>query len=121
MTQFEHTKDEVIVRVIAAANFRIRPYEVEKSVSDKLGISLAAVKEAVKELVEEGELRYVYRDPCHYLEIPPSESHHAARPMKVIFDSHGEPWICDAGVDPSKDPIGQGCWACGDLAFTRND
>ena len=121
MTQMEQIKDEVIVRVIGAASFRLRPHEVEKTVSDELRVPLSAVKEAVKDLVEEGELAYVYRDPCHYLEIPPIESHHAARPMDVVFDSDGEPWICDAGADPSTDLAKQGCWRCGDLAFTRND
>jgi len=121
MTETEQIKDEVIVRVIGADNFRLRPHEVEKAVAEKLEVSKFAVKDAVKDLVEEGELTYVYRDPCNYLEIPPMESHHAARPMEVVFDSHGEPWICDAGVDSSKDPMSQGCWACGDLAFTRND
>ena len=121
MTQLEQIKDEVIAQVIGAANFRLRPHDVEKTVSYKFGASMSAVRQAVKNLVEEGELAYVYRDPCSYLEIPAIESHHAARPMQVIFDSHGEPWICDAGIDTSKDPAEQGCWACGDLAFTRND
>jgi hypothetical protein len=121
MVQIEQIKDEIIVRVIGANNFRLKPQEVEKNLADTLGVPKSQVREAVKDLVEEGELTYVYRDPCNYLEIPPMENHHAARPMEVIFDSHGEPWICDAGVDPARDPISQGCWACGDLAFTRND
>jgi hypothetical protein len=41
--------------------------------------------------------------------------------MKVITDADGEPWICDAGVDPSSDLEGQGCWRCRDLPFTRDD
>ena len=121
MTQREQIKDGVIVRVIGAPGFRLRPHEVEKSVSDELGVPLSAVKEAVRDLVEEGELAYVYRDPCSYLEIPQIESHHAARPMKVVRDSQDESWICDADVDPSSDLEEHGCWRCGDLAFTRDD
>ena len=121
MTHMEQIKDEIIVRMIGATNFRLRPREVEKSVSVELGVPVSEAKEAVKVLVEEGELRYVYQDPSDYLEIPPVQGHHAARPMDVVFDSHGEPWICDAGVDPSADLERQGCWRCRDLAFTRSD
>ena len=51
----------------------------------------------------------------------PLEPHHAARPMKIIKDEKGEPWLCDENVDPEKDLRKQGCWNCGDLAFTRDD
>lgn len=50
-----------------------------------------------------------------------TERHHAARPMKVVADDKGCRWICDADVDESEDLEKQGCWRCGDLAFTRND
>jgi len=48
-------------------------------------------------------------------------THRAARPMKVVFDRDGNPWICDASVDDSRDLKKQGCWRCGEKAFTRND
>ena len=50
-----------------------------------------------------------------------TEPHHAARPMKVVVDRDGCRWLCDAGVDESRDLKEQGCWRCGDLAFTRDD
>jgi hypothetical protein len=50
-----------------------------------------------------------------------TEPHHAARPMKVVVDDRGCRWLCDADVDESKDLKEQGCWRCGDLAFTRDD
>ena len=49
------------------------------------------------------------------------EPHHAARPMTVVVDDNGCRWLCDAGVDENEDLRKQGCWRCGDLAFTRND
>jgi streptogramin lyase len=47
--------------------------------------------------------------------------HKAARPMKVVSDQDGAKWICDKSVDENKNLEAQGCWRCGDLAFTRND
>ncbi len=35
-----------------------------------------------------------------------------ARPLKVIVDEHGCPWLCDAGVNPTGDLAAQGCWRC---------
>jgi len=50
-----------------------------------------------------------------------TEPHHAARPMRVVEDDDGCKWLCDAAVDERKDLKEQGCWRCGDLAFTRDD
>ena len=49
------------------------------------------------------------------------EAHHAARPMKVVADEAGTRWICDKEVDERRDLRQQGCWKCGELAFTRDD
>jgi len=49
------------------------------------------------------------------------EPHHAARPMKVVVAEDGCTWLCDADVDESKGLKEQGCWSCGDVAFTRDD
>jgi hypothetical protein len=38
------------------------------------------------------------------------ESHSRSRPMKVVVDGEGNPWICDCEADPSKDLAEQGCW-----------
>jgi hypothetical protein len=48
-------------------------------------------------------------------------THRAARPMKVVADQAGTRWICDKQVDERGDLKKQGCWQCGELAFTRND
>jgi hypothetical protein len=47
--------------------------------------------------------------------------HRPARPMKVVADRTGARWLCDKNVDEEKNLEAQGCWRCGDLAFTRND
>jgi hypothetical protein len=44
-----------------------------------------------------------------------------ARPMEVLKDDKGELWLCDKGVDQTRNLEEQGRWWCGDLAFTRND
>jgi len=49
------------------------------------------------------------------------EAHKAARPMKVVVADNGCTWLCDTGVDESKDLEEQGCWRCADVPFTRND
>jgi hypothetical protein len=41
--------------------------------------------------------------------------------MRVVVAKDGCTWLCDADVDETKDLGEQGCWRCGDLAFTRND
>ena len=49
------------------------------------------------------------------------EPHKAARPMVVVVDDEGTPWLCDKEVNPEFDLSDQGCWNCGEIAFTRND
>ena len=47
--------------------------------------------------------------------------HPGGRPMQVFKDEYGELWLCDKGINPKLGYLRQGCWRCGDLAFTRND
>ncbi len=56
-------------------------------------------------------------DPVRY----EREPHNAARPMKVVADEQGTRWLCDEEVDERKDLRKQGCWKCGEFAFTRDD
>ena len=44
------------------------------------------------------------------MEISLKENPSVYRPLKVVVDSKGNPWICDCDVDPSKDLVEQGCW-----------
>jgi len=121
MDQIEEAKEKIMDLVACVRNQRLRPYEVERTLLDSLGIPCDAAKAALKELIEEEKLVYSYHDPCSYVEIPIENSHHAARPMRVVMDSQGNSWICDKDADPSGDLAEQGCWRCGDLPFTRND
>jgi hypothetical protein len=121
MNAHEKTKERIMEAVWGAENQRIRPIDLERKLEHEHGFALSAIKELLKELVDDGELVRTYRDPCSYVEIPVEESHHAARPMKVIPDKSGECWICDEDADPSGDLAEEGCWRCGDLAFTPTD
>ena len=52
---------------------------------------------------------------------PEVMAHTPARPMKVVADRDGTMWLCDKNVDEDKALKEQGCWQCGELAFTRDD
>jgi hypothetical protein len=121
MNAREETRERILEAVWEAPNQRIRPVNLEKKLEHEHGLALSAIKDVLKELVDEGELVLTYRDPCSYVEIPFEESHHAARPMKVIPNKSGEYFICDDDADPSGDLLEQGCWRCGDLPFTASD
>jgi hypothetical protein len=121
MNAHEETKERIMEAVWNAENQRMRPIDLEKKLEHEHGLTLWWIKDAVNELVDEGQLVYTYRDPCSYVEIPIEEGHHAARPMKVIPDKRGEYWICDNDADPTGDLAKEGCWRCGDLAFTPSD
>ena len=122
MNETEQIEKEILMLVSFSKEQRLRPNAVEKELVRKLGISLSRIKLVLNDLVKKRELVYTYRDPYSYLEIPRLEvKTKAARPMKVVIDEKGEPWICDSDVDPSRDLAEQGCWQCGDMAFTRND
>jgi hypothetical protein len=41
--------------------------------------------------------------------------------MKVVVAKDGCTWLCDVGVDETKDLKEQGCWNCGEVTFTRDD
>ncbi len=121
MNDFERTQMFVVAELAGAPARRVRPRELEKRLSGRLGVSPFVVRAAVKDLVEAGELAYTYHDPESFVELAPARPHRPARPMKVVVDSQGNSWLCDADVDPSIPLSNQGCWNCGEVAFTRND
>jgi G:T-mismatch repair DNA endonuclease (very short patch repair protein) len=121
MSTYDDVKDRLLQLVVRAKDQRVRPHELEKMVESEFQLSRYTVSEALKDLVREGELVFTYRDPCSYVEFPCNGCighHHAARPMKVIPDNRGEYWICDRVADRDADLRAQGCWPCGELAFT---
>ena len=65
----QRVKDEILVSLSAASAQRLRPHDVERSLSHKLGVSTRTIHQGVKDLVEEGKLVYTYRDPDSYIEV----------------------------------------------------
>ncbi len=112
---------EIMVMVGSARGQRLRPHEIQKALSMKFSVPLSMVKSALQELVAREKLVFTYRDPCNYVEIPCTEVNTCARPIKVIVDAKGEPWICDTATDPSRDLADQGGWRCGELSITGNE
>ena len=68
--EYEHLKEAILEMVSAAPEQRLRPYELEKTLSHKMEVPRRTVQDAVKNLVEDGHLRFTYRDPMSYLEVP---------------------------------------------------
>ena len=66
--EYERVKSEILVSLAVATDQRLRPHDVERTLSHRLGVSTQTIHQAVKDLVEEGELSYTYRDPCSYIE-----------------------------------------------------
>ena len=62
-------KDEILESLSAASDQRLRPHDVERNLSHKLGVSTHTVHQGVKDLVEDGKLVYTYRDPESYIEV----------------------------------------------------
>ena len=110
MTQSGQIRKKIMEMITTAENQRQRPYSVLKTVSDNLGVPIFRVKKALEDLLKERKLVFTYRDPCSFVEIPINDVPRGSRPMKVVVDGKGNPWICDHGVDPTKDLAEQGCW-----------
>ncbi len=121
MKQREQLAGEIMVMVSSARAQRLRPHEIQKALSAKFSVPLSTVKDVLNELVAGARLVFTYRDPCNYVEIPCTEVNTGARPLKVIVDRDGEPWICDTAADPARDLADQGCWRCGELSFTGKE
>ena len=110
MSQSVQIKKRIMEMVITAENQRQRPYSVLRTVSDRMEVPMFRVKKALEDLLKARKLVFTYRDPCSFVEIPINDIPRGSRPMKVVVDGKGNPWICDHGVDPSKDLGEQGCW-----------
>ncbi|MBW1980900.1 MAG: GntR family transcriptional regulator [Deltaproteobacteria bacterium] len=83
---------------------------VLRALAAELGITGATVREALAKLVRKKKLALTFRHHKVFLEIPTCSDVRQRRPFKVVIDKHGEPWICDMDVDPSRDLASQGCW-----------
>jgi len=117
MSQTDQVVAEIMVLVSSAVGQRMRPEEIERKLCKKQGASSSKIRDILNDLVRNRKLVVTSRNPDIYLELPSTESYKGIRSMKVVFDSHGEPWICEAHVDPSKDLAEQGGWRCKDLSY----
>ncbi len=70
MNEYDVLKKRIMELVTTSKNQRMRPNDAKQTLARELDVSPFSVKKAVRELVEEGDLVYAYRDPCSYLEIP---------------------------------------------------
>jgi len=109
MSQTEKIEQKIIEMVNTANDHRQRPHTLVKVLSHELGISTFRVKEVLERLIRERKLVFTYRNHCCYVEIPCDQGPSGFRPMKVVADGKGEPWICNHDVNPSKDLAEQGC------------
>ena len=45
------------------------------------------------------------------------EPEYPGRPLEYVKDKDGNGWLCDKGIDKSKDLRAQGCWRCDEVTF----
>lgn len=68
--RYEQLKDDIVTMVSDAENRRLRPHDIEQSLSPSQGGSKFTVQQALNDLVREGKLVFSYRDPWSYVEQP---------------------------------------------------
>ena len=121
MSQSGQIKKKIIEMVSSTENQRQRPHSVVRTVSDNLGVPIFRVKKALEALLQERKLVFTYRDPCSFVEIPVNDMPRGSRPMKIVMNGKGNPWICDQDVDPFRDLAEQGCWQLREEGSSGND
>lgn len=122
MNEHRMHRERIMELVGSARNQRMRPIELTQQLAKESGLSANEVNKIIKELVDEEDLVFSFRDPCSYVEIPCNGcegGHRAARPMKVVMDSKGSPWLCDKEFDGTEALLAKNCWDYSVLPFTR--
>jgi len=122
MNEYKMHRERVMELIASAPNQRMRPIDLTQQLAQESGLSAIVTNEIITDLVEEKDLVYTFRDFCAYVEIPCNGcegGHQAARPMKVVMDSKGFPWLCDKDFEGTEALLAKNCWDCGDLPFTR--
>jgi len=71
--EYQRTKDEILMTLAVAPDQRLRPHDVERNLSHRLGVSTRTIHQAVKDLVGEGKVAYIYWDPCSYIQVVESD------------------------------------------------
>jgi DNA-binding GntR family transcriptional regulator len=66
----ERLRKAILDMVSAAPERRLTPHDLGRARARELEVSRHAVQEAVKNLVQEGHLRFTYHDPTSYVEVP---------------------------------------------------
>jgi hypothetical protein len=56
--------------IVSARDQRLRPRDLENTIRREFKTSRSLAHDVLKDLVEEGDLVYAYRDPCSYVEFP---------------------------------------------------
>jgi len=65
---YQRLKEETLRMVSGAPDQRLRPHDAVRTLAHTLGVSTQTVRQAVRDLVDEGTLVYTYRDPTSFLE-----------------------------------------------------
>ena len=121
MSQFEQIQKKIMKMVAIAEGQRLRLHALVRMLSHELRISTFRVREVLEDLVRDRKLVLTYRDPFTFVELPMNEWPPGVRPMKVVVNGEGNPWICDHHVDPSRDLAGQGCWQLKEEDSSQSD
>jgi len=70
MAKSERMRQRILNLVVEAKQQRLRPIEVKRILKEKFQYSMFSVQKALKEMVNNGDLIFTYRDPCNYVEVP---------------------------------------------------
>jgi hypothetical protein len=94
MDAFKWIKDEIMALVSGTSAQRLLQDDLEKEMSAKLEIHRSTTREALTELIGEGELVFMFRDNQSYLEIPVLKNRKRKPPIDAASDLDvlGRPW-----------------------------
>ena len=120
MSQSGQIRKKIMEVVTAAEDQRQRPHSLVMTVSSDLEVPIFRVKKVLENLLKERKLVFTYRDPCSFIELPLNDPARDSRPLKVVVDSKGNPWICPRDVNASRDLDEQGCWQVREEDISRN-
>ncbi len=68
MTKQDNMKKRTMELILSAKDQRLRPRDLEKTITHEFKTSRSLAHDVLKDLIEKGNLVYAYRDPCSYVE-----------------------------------------------------
>jgi hypothetical protein len=92
----------------------------EKNFSGKLSAAVLGFQRGRTRPKVKGKMSKSGQNKKNRREISLKQRPSGSRPMKVVVDGKGNPWICDCQVDPSKDLAEQGCWQLREEGSTQS-